>query len=116
MPDISKLSKFLKPDGCKDGDVITFVDAGKILTREFGQGVEKEEKEVFEVTVSLNGESKTYSPNATTRKILVKSWGTNTEKWVGKKARIAILPAPNGHDMIIAKPYSDAEAGSAKED
>ena len=115
MPDISQLSKYLKPDACKDGDVITFVDSGKIIKKSFGQGEEKEEKDVFEVSVEIRGVLRTYSPNGTSRKLLAKAWGSNTEKWVKKTARLSIFPSPNGHDMLIAKPITDDDAGDAQE-
>jgi hypothetical protein len=104
MPNLNKLSKYLKAEGCKDGDVITFLDAGEIKTREFEQNGKKEEKDIFEIKVEFKGDEKLYSPNATSRKLLSKSFGVETEKWVSKKARITILPSSTGHDMIVAKP------------
>lgn len=115
MPDVSQLSKYLKPDACKDGDVITFMGPGVIIKKIFGQGSEKEEKEVFEAPVEIRGVLRTYSPNGTTRKLLSKAWGPNTERWVKKTARISILPSASGHDMIIAKPIVDEDAGSTQE-
>lgn len=112
MPDTKQLEKYLKPDMCQDGDVITFLDPGVIVDKTFDRDGEKEVKPILDITVDLLGEKKTYCPNATTRKLLNKAWGTETEKWVNKKAIISIIPSNNGKDMIIAKPMETARAAS----
>ena len=112
-PDTSKLSKYLKPEHAKDGDVITFLDSGVIVEKTFKKDGRDETKPVLEIAVKFRGETKTYSPNGTTVKMLSTAWGTATEKWVGKSAVITILPANNGKDMILAKP-KDAKPGAAK--
>ncbi len=105
MPDTSEMSKFVKPENVKDGDTITFLDAGVIIKKSFKEGEEK--KPVLEITVKFKDEDKTYSPNKTTVKLLSAAWGTATEKWVGKRAVLAVLPSSSGKDMIIAKPLDD---------
>ena len=115
MPDISKLSKYLKAEEVKDGDVITFLDPGTIEVKEFKKNDgEVEKKEVFEILVSINGNKKLYSPNVTTRKLLAKAWGNCTEHWVTKKAKITVVPSNNGKDMIIAKPLDAREAAQER--
>ena len=114
MPDTSKLSKFLKPEHAKDGDVITFLDAGVIVEKTFKKDGRDDVKPVLEITVKFKGETKTYSPNGTTVKLLSAAWGTASEKWVGKSAVITILPANNGKDMIIAKPNTAKAAPAAE--
>ena len=114
MPDTSKLSKYLKPEHAKDGDVITFLDAGVIIDKTFKKDGRDEVKPCLEITVRFKGETKTYSPNGTTVKLLAGAWGTASEKWVGKSAVITILPANNGKDMIIAKPKDGKGAPAAE--
>lgn len=104
MPNTSKLSKYLKAEHVKDGDIINFMDAGIITDKEFTQDGEKKINPVLEMNVEINGEKKIYCPNKTTCGLLSKSWGGDTEGWVGKQARITVIPGPNGKDMIIAKP------------
>jgi hypothetical protein len=124
MPDTSKLSKYLKPEHAKDGDVIKFLDAGFIVDKTFKKDGRDETKPCLEIAVKFKGETKTYSPNATTVKLLSASWGTATEKWIGKSAVITILPANNGKDMIVAKPSnakvsaeeSQADASAANDE
>lgn len=109
MVDTSKLSKYLKPESVRDGDIIVFVDGGVILQKEFkDKNGMMEKKPVLEITVDYRGDNKTYTPNGTTIKILNKAWGANTDTWIGKQARLNILPSSNGKDMIVAKPVGGA--------
>lgn len=105
MPSVTKLSKFLKADSVRDGDIITFVDAGQIVNKEFKKQTGASEfKDMLEITVDYKGDHKTYSPNATSIGLLSKPWGDSTEKWVGHKAILYVVPTPQGKLMIIAKP------------
>lgn len=88
----------------KDGDILNFMDAGEIKNKEFKKDGVSEIKPILELSVEINNEKKTYSPNNTTISILTKSWGADTEDWVGRQGRITILPGPSGRDMIICKP------------
>lgn len=110
MVNTSKLSKFLKAESVVDGEIITFIDGGIIVPREFKDSKtgKTELKDVFELTVSYQGDHKTYSPNATTVKMLNKAWGTDSDKWIGKQARINVMPSSMGKDMIISKPIGGA--------
>lgn len=104
MANTQELSNFLKADNVKDGDIITFVDPGAIIEKVFDGDNGKETKKILEILVTLNGVKKIYSPNNTTRKLLEQAWGFETDAWVGKKATISLFPAPNGKNMIVAKP------------
>jgi hypothetical protein len=106
MPDTAKLSRYLKAENVKDGDTITFVDAGVITEKTFKENGEEKTKNALEITVKFRGENKTYTPNGTTVKLLSKGWGSATEKWVGKTAVLTVVPANNGKDMILAKPQA----------
>lgn len=105
MPNISKLSKFLKPKYVKDGDVIYFKEAGHIINKSFknNSGID-EIKSVLEMAVEVNGELKIYCPNQTSIDYLNEAWGDVTENWVGKQGRMTVLRSSNGKDMIITKP------------
>ena len=104
MPNTGDLSKYLKVENVQDDDIITFVDAGVITTKEFKKG---EPKKVLEITVQHNEDTRTYCPNGTTVKLLNEAWGTDTEEWVGKKGRIAIMPTNDGKKMIVTKPLAE---------
>lgn len=111
MPDTSKLSRYLKAEHVKDGDVITFLDAGVIVEKTFKK--DEAPKPALEISVKFRGETKTYSPNGTTVKLLNAAWGTATEKWVGKSASLYIVPM-NDKSVIIAKPKDGAAAPAAE--
>lgn len=105
MPDTSKLSKYVKTDNVRDGELLNIVDSGVITEKTFTKDGKDEKKNVLEITVEYRGEQKTYSPNGTTIGILNKAWGTKTEKWVARQIRVNLIPLPNGKgDMIIGKP------------
>lgn len=105
MPNTSSLSKFLKASHVRDGDILTFIDAGVIVQKEF----KKKDGSVdispmLEMTVEINGDRKTYSPNGQSRKFLEEVYGNQTENWVGKQAVVMIGLANNGNEVIISKP------------
>ena len=101
MPNISKLSRYLKAANVKDGDTIKFMDAGSIVEKE-SQG---KTRQALEMNVIYKGDTKIYSPNMQSQGLLAEKWGDETEEWVGKEAKLYVMPTPNGKDKtIIAKP------------
>lgn len=108
MPDTSKLSKYLKAENVRDGDTITFLDAGVIVDKTFKKEGKDDVKKALEITVKFKGDSKTYTPNGKTVKLLSAAWGTDTDGWVNKTAILTVLPSDSGRDMIIAKPSTAA--------
>ena len=104
-PDISKLSdsKFLKAEMVTDGDMILFKDAGTVVPRTFKQDGEDVTKDMLEISVEFRGQTKIYSPNTTSMRLLVAAWGHDTETWPGKSARLFIVPTAK-KDMLLAKP------------
>ncbi|KKL72837.1 hypothetical protein LCGC14_2080930 [marine sediment metagenome] len=90
MVDLNKLQKFLRPEMVKQGSIVTFVDAGNILVKDFSKKQDGTDvKDVFEIKVRLpNGDEKIASPNKTSLNILQQNWGEETKTWVGKRARI----------------------------
>lgn len=93
MPNVHSLQTYLKVDHVKSGDVLKFVDAGQIITKDFKQkDGTSQKRSLLEIGVKIpNGEIKTYSPNSTSVKYLTEAFGPNTEDWVGKEARAVIV-------------------------
>ena len=87
MPNVSKLSPYLSASDVKDGDVLTFSDCGELLEKDF-QG---EAKTVLEIGVEVNGIKKLYTPNGTSYKKIAEKLGPDTEEWVGKQAKLAVV-------------------------
>jgi len=105
---------FLKPDECKTGDIIKFIDAGKEVTSasfKYPALTQKgtphpkagQPKIQFNITVETSlGEKKTLSLNMTSYTELAKSWGCDTELWIDKFATITVIPLPNGKNKMIS--------------
>lgn len=88
MPDLSKLSRYLKSEMVKDGDLIKFVDAGEIIIKD-NKWKPGEKKASLEITIALaDGNEKTVSLNSTSYNELTKVLGMNSDTWVGKVAKI----------------------------
>ena len=106
MVNISKLSnsKYMKVEMVTDGDMMMFKDAGVVVSKTFKQDGEDVAKEMLEITVDFKGESKIYSPNTTSMRLLVAAWGPDTELWIGKSARLFVVPTNKQKDMLLAKP------------
>ena len=85
--DLSKLSKYLKSDMVKDGDKVKFITAGAMVEKDnpFKPG---EKKMNFEIVVEVNGEEKLATLNFTSQKELTKVFGSKTEAWLGKTAKV----------------------------
>ena len=110
MPNIDDLQTFLKADICEEGDTIKFVDAGRIYVKDWKkQDGTVEKRTTLEITVVLNGEKRlTYSPNATSIKLLSEAYGKDTEKWVHRKAEVMKVDQLSFGKMIkilVIKPF-----------
>jgi hypothetical protein len=113
MPELSKLDKFVKASNVKNGDIILFLDGGQIKEMDFKEdnGTVKKQP-VLEMKVKHNGDEKIYSPNKTTRDLLGKAWGTNTDAWIGKKGKVKLISQiVKGalKDVIVLDPVSEVE-------
>lgn len=88
MVRISELSKFLKPEMVKSGDILEILNAGKSLTA-------KEtpfEKPAFHIEIRLpSGLEKTWPMNMTTCRRLAAVYGDDSIDWVGRKVRVELL-------------------------
>lgn len=74
--------KFLSAMDFVDGENVKFQDEGEETT--FADG----RKAITFVVELKNEETRKWSPNPTTLKALGVAWGTETEGWVGKKAKL----------------------------
>ena len=79
--------KFLSVENVTDNDIITFLDAGSIEVGKFG--------DKYNFKVSRGSYEQIWTPDALARKELVKHFGRDTEKWVGKQVVLSIIPNTN---------------------
>lgn len=90
MPNVHGLESFWTGESLKTGDIIKFVDAGRIEDKEFTQNGKKQVSRVLELTAEKNGERKVITPNKISRTNCTEAWGPNTENWVGKECDVTI--------------------------
>lgn len=109
MPNVNDLKKYLKVEMVNNGDIIHFCDAGVIEEKEFKNKPGKKESILeMEVIVNENLKPILYSPNGTTRGLLAKAWGENTEDWVGKVGVVAIVEQISFGELtsiLVVKPH-----------
>ena len=90
MPNINELDTYLKGEHVKDGDILKFIDAGKIEDKEFTKDGKTTKSKLLEMTVEVNHERKIFSPNKLSRDNCGKVWGRDTASWVGKECTITV--------------------------
>jgi hypothetical protein len=93
-PNVNDLKIYLCPTDVKDGDIITFKDAGEFVDKDFSKEQDGSDiKTVLEMTIELpSGKTKKYSPNTKTRDALAEGYGSpDSENWVGKKASVVLV-------------------------
>jgi len=81
-------SEFVQPRlDIQDGDIITILDEG-----EYRSLPQDPSREVLTFKVKTpSGDTKKLSMNATSQARLMKLWGMDSKKWVGKKVRVEIV-------------------------
>lgn len=116
-----KLSEgnYLKSQELTRGDVVTFLDEGVFVTSKnffYEDPVTKEKrpKQDFNISVKYKGNQRTATVNATSRKELIKAYGSETAEWVGKKAIIDKSLLPTGKYMILYLPATEAGVAAAQ--
>lgn len=100
----------LAGEDIKSGDIITFLDGGRLEeSPQFGKL-----QLIFKCKVP-SGEEKNISINATSRKALSEVWGTDTESWRGKKPLVTVTRQLVGGKMknVITLEPEGADAAPA---
>lgn len=101
MAKITIESPFLKAGvNIKKGDIIKILDEGHQKPM---VGFDGKTKNVWEFTVELpNGETKIYTMNVSTQKLLIEEYGDDTKEWVDKPLEVSIERKPiNGQVRSI---------------
>jgi len=91
-PNVNDLNPYVTSLDVRDGDLITFKSAGKIVKVDFSRARDGSDvKQVLDIDVQLpNGKIKKINPNKTSQKSLAVSYGVNTENWINKQAVVII--------------------------
>src|SRR3990167_6066123 len=103
---VEKTSLFVSPSDVKDGDLLSFTNEGEEAEGKFGI------KLVIGVCLA-GGVNKKLTLNNTSKNNMIKEYGDDTAKWVGKEARINVIKALISGDtkkvIILTYPSKDAE-------
>jgi hypothetical protein len=93
MAKITIESDYLKANlNIKKGDIVQIVDEGRQKPM---KGFDGKEKMVWEFSVKLpNGETKIYTMNVSTQKVLIEQWGDDTKNWMNKPLEASIERKP----------------------
>ena len=108
---MSRGGSYLKAKDAKDEQIIMFLDAGR-----------KEQSDKFKYPdgnpmimdifkVEYKGEQKEFKLNKASRVAMIDAFGDESTNWIGKKAKIFVMPTPNGNDkMMVLKPIVDKQS------
>lgn len=92
MPNLNEGLKYFKVSNLTVGEELTFADAG--IWKPFKDS----DQMVFECLVSYGGVKKPLTINKTSQQSLKSMWGSVSEEWVGRVAKITkpVMPLPSG--------------------
>lgn len=82
---------FLKAEDCKGGEICELLDAGSMEEITSPEGKVKPVLN-FQIRYDVEGakSEKTFTPNKSNGNVIVEAWGEDTDKWVGKRFKIAL--------------------------
>lgn len=97
-------SGFVRPAEAQDGEIIVILDPGREVKTPFFKD-DGSPKYNHNFAVNYKGKECVLSMNWTSQQKMKEVFGNDTEDWVGKCAKILVLPTPDGkHKMIILCP------------
>lgn len=100
MPKLQRPSgSFVTNEDVATGDIVTFTDGGKEFEEEdkFKPGKKRLR---FTIGVTLpNGEDKVIALNNTSKGNIMDHYGEDSDKWVGKEARVEVVTQKVGNDF-----------------
>lgn len=104
------LNRFLKTEDVKAGDIIMIMDGGIPSESKKFTNPDGTPKVQLNFTVKMgDGSEMCLSMNKTSQKMLAQAFGRDTDKWVGKVAKINLSLTPMGKQMIILEPLVDKQ-------
>ena len=73
---------FTNPDNCKEGDIGTVIDEGKIEDK---KNLKDEPYKQLSFKIEVSGKELIHSPRMMEGQKLAKAWGKDSKNWVGKQ-------------------------------
>ncbi len=81
---------WLKSENVKSGDTLTFLSGGEIVPSGKYTYEDGTPKKQFVIKLTHNGAEADFTVNATNKKILIASFGDETDSWVGKSVKVDV--------------------------
>ena len=108
---LTMTGNYLKPDQAKKGSIITILNEGEYVTSEKYKYDDGTPKVSFELKVKYENKEHKMRVNKASRIALVEVWGDETAFWIGKQAKLMIMPTPKGDQkMIVLDPIVETTA------
>lgn len=85
---VSTSRNYLKTENIKQGDVITILNEGEIVSSSRYTYDNGEPKKDFLIKVKHNGNDVDMRINATNKKVLIGAFGDETASWVNKQVKL----------------------------
>lgn len=98
---ITKGGNYIKAKDAKKGAIIEILDEGKWETSEKFKYEDGTPQKQLIFTVRYEGEEKQFRMNKSSRIAMIEAFGEESKTWIGKQAKIIIMPTPNGNDKMI---------------
>jgi hypothetical protein len=87
MVKISEMDEFLHADAVEDGEIVEITGKARRVSAEESAF----DRAYLELPIKLSGgQSKIWTPNKTTLKLIAKAFGDDADFWVGKKVKLMI--------------------------
>jgi len=103
---------YIKSTEVQTGDMIKFLNEGEWIESQKYKYQDGNPRFDFVVNVEYNQAEKKLRLNATNRTNLINAWGQDTEKWIGKQAKIEAMACLVGGKMsktIVVTPLNNSE-------
>ena len=101
MVKMYKGGKFLKALDVKRGSMVTFLDEGAWEESTKFKNEDGSWQSQFIIKVKYDGEEKSLKLTKASRTAMMEAFGDESKDWVGKVARLIVVPTPNGDKKTI---------------
>ena len=104
---VSKGGNYVKADPALRGKVVKFLNEGEIELSDKYEYDDGTPVKSFVFDVEIGGERKRMRVNKASKVAMMEAFGDETKDWIGKEAKIIIMPTPNGENkMIVLEPVN----------
>ena len=94
-------TKYYSSKKAKDGDIIKFVDEGGWVESKFKKP-DGTPKNSFQIMIEVNGDQCIFNINKKNSEVLIEAFGHDTEKWIGKEAKVTLKETEVAGEDVLA--------------